>query len=843
MQQKFLTHSKESGDTSAPRSRLGKMGLIWKVFIVLFIFLTTVMGTYAYISNKALEERLERETQLIRAKTQTYFSNSIENHINDIQESISMLSGFENSKLNTFVSFFERQWDTLALDWEGKSVGIYKGSELVFEKGHQTVREQPPFADSFTESSQKGFPDYYFICQQECSIVIIIPVLVSGEEIIVVVETSLLNPILRFREFTQLKTLVISQKDPNETITKVHSSELQDKYLIMRPENNQVQLNVLKRAVEQYPLDHIYASGGNVNLGNRNYLIDIILFPHQKASKSYLVIMYDITHKRQLDSAYYRWFSTVSIISIISLAFIIFAVLWQPINRIKKLKNYLPTLAHEGDIRPLDLEEQKITFYDEINALEKTSNNLAMRLMQLNNVVIEREGQLKELAHYDSLTGLANRVNFYQSLNKSINTLKNKQGFLAVLFLDLDRFKHINDSLGHDVGDQVLKVTSKRLLASIRDTDLVSRIGGDEFTIVLTNIHWKSDVVRVVNTILTKFTDPIHVNNERIDLTLSIGITLIDSPYADMSNIIRQADIAMYCAKRNKLSSYEFFSTEMQSEMSEQFNIINDFNNALEQEHFVLYFQPIMYAGTSTIRGFETLIRWEHESRGLLTPDKFLPTLRETKQFRKLEERIIYQGILSCKQINQVSEREIMVSINLTAEMFMSSHLCEDIRLLLKKFNVSGHLIRIEIVEDTLLDDIELASQRCHELASLGINVSIDDFGVGYSSLSYLTQLPADNIKIDRSFVTQFLAADGDSKILLSLIDFLKDMNKSVTVEGIETQVQVDKVTDFGCDFIQGYFYSKPVPLTHAIKLLEGNFADAEFSPLQLSFPLNESFQ
>ena len=328
-------------------------------------------------------------------------------------------------------------------------------------------------------------------------------------------------------------------------------------------------------------------------------------------------------------------------------------------------------------------------------------------------------------------------------------------------------------------------------------------------------------LLKIVKQILKNFEEPANIESKMIKVQLSIGITMVNKSSESVTDIIKQADIAMYNAKASKEQRYSFFKTEMESVVLTQFNLLNDFPNALLKGELQLYFQPFYTIEQKQLFGFECLIRWHHSSKGLLTPDVFLPILKDTEYMAVLENWILEEGIKKCQLISQFSSSALVFSINLSADMFMSANLINKTAELLKLYQVEAKHIYIEIVEDTLINDMSMAIERINALKELGVKVSMDDFGVGYSSLNYLRQLPADNIKIDRSFVSEILQDPTSEKLLASLIELLINIDKSVTAEGIENQEQLAWLQAQGCHIGQGYFFNKPLPLEKAIQLCQ----------------------
>jgi len=796
------------------------ISLIWKALFFLFLFQSIVLMSYAYLAKQELDERLIQEKINFRELSEVYLKNAVELHVQTIEDTIYKLVSVQDSSKHILVDYFKQQWPNLTLDWGATGAALYFQNKLKnFEYGQIELDS----IDKYIKSSRfSGLPEHYITCQARCLLNIVIPLEFNTGAATLIISTSLLNPITQFQQLLSLKAVMLTPIDS----TSVHKGELSQpdwlgsEFEMLNDEGNKYYYQMLSQASENTSIQELFTKGVISELKEEHYFISAFPMPFNNSGSSFFVIFNDISQTLYLDKKFNQTFILFSVATIFIMFFVILIVLWKPISRIKKLKEYLPTLAKSKHIPAFSSGEHDNIFWDEIDILEDSSNELAVRLNQLNNVVNDREDELKKIAMFDSTTGLANRDCFLAELQKKVNKLQQKGSFIAVFFIDLDRFKHINDTLGHDVGDKVLTTVARRLQNSIRKSDLVARLGGDEFTVLLDNISDKADILKIVDLILKNFEDPANIDNKMINIQLSIGITTVSNPKDSITDIIKKADIAMYTAKGSKTQRFSFFKTEMESIILNRFNLINEFPEALIKKELQLHFQPFYSIKENRLFGFECLVRWQHGQRGLLMPDSFLPILKDTEYMPLLEEWILEEGIKRCQQLCQLSPSPLVFAINLGADTFMSSKVVENIARLLNTYQVNPKNIYIEIVEDTLIGNIDEAIIRIKELQYLGIKVSMDDFGVGYSSLNYLRRLPADNIKIDRSFVSEILHDETSQKLLASLIDLLINIGKTVTAEGIETIEQLEWLTEHGCHVGQGYYFSKPVPIDQAIKLI-----------------------
>ena len=414
-------------------------------------------------------------------------------------------------------------------------------------------------------------------------------------------------------------------------------------------------------------------------------------------------------------------------------------------------------------------------------------------------------------ALHDPLTDLPNRALLLERLEFTINKAKRHQAYsYAVLFLDLDRFKVINDSLGHLIGDELLKMMAQTLKIHLRETDLVARLGGDEFVILLEESSGSEAVIQIAERILADCQTPLTINGHRIFTSVSIGIVLGTADYCQASDLLRDADIAMYRAKAQGKNAYQLFDVSMHRQAQIRLALENDLRKALEQGEFTVHYQPIFEVRDHRLVGFEALVRWQHPTRGFILPDKFIPIAEEIGLIVQLDTWVFEQA---CHQMvlwqNQYANCfPLRVSVNFSAQDLCNPYLIKDIDRILAKTGLSGEEIALEITESMLIEDIEQTIEVLAQIASRNIHISIDDFGTGYSSLNYLHRLPANTLKIDGSFVGQMQMDNRNYQVVSTIIALGKQLELTVVAEGIETPEQLQQLQQLGCQLGQGYLFS-----------------------------------
>lgn len=491
---------------------------------------------------------------------------------------------------------------------------------------------------------------------------------------------------------------------------------------------------------------------------------------------------------------------------------------------------------HEGSVVLRNFRKDGSLFWNDlyIAPVRNEAGQITHYVGIINDITDHRryEEQLERQANHDELTGLPNRNLMQDRLHQAIVQAERDAGTVAVLFLDLDQFKVINDSLGHRVGDMLLKVMAQRLEGCLREGDTVARYGGDEFIIILPDLTRLQDVTLVAERILAAASQPVEVEEHDLQVTISIGASLYPYDGKDVDTLLKNADAAMYRAKALGRNNFQCYTAELNHRIMERLTLTAQLRHALDRGEFILHYQPQVDLQTGHIIGMEALVRWQHPELGLVSPARFIPLAEETGLIGPLGEWVMRSACAQNKAWQEAGLPPICVTVNLSARQLAQRDLVQTIVKVLEETGLDPKYLELELTESGVMTHPEEMLGRLRQLKEVGLRISLDDFGTGYSSLSYLKRFPFDKLKIDQSFARDITSDPNDAAIALTIIAMAQSLKLRVTAEGVETQGQLDYLTRHGCDEIQGYYFSPPIPGEEAMQLLrEGRHLPAGMGP------------
>ena len=473
----------------------------------------------------------------------------------------------------------------------------------------------------------------------------------------------------------------------------------------------------------------------------------------------------------------------------------------------------------------------EITSSQDIMALADAFNGMLDRIQKretdLETEIVERKRiqvKLDRLAHYDNVTGLNNRHFFNDRLDSVISRSEKFMEKTVLMFIDLDNFKTVNDTLGHDVGDKLLKLVAERLSNTVRFGDVVCRIGGDEFAIILENVSELSVASMIAEKCLASLFQPIEISGNELHIGASIGVSVYPDDAQDKYTLLKYADTAMYYAKNGGKNAYRLFEQSMQEDAQKRFTMENNLRRAMERAEFVLHYQPQIDVTSGQITGVEALIRWIHPELGIITPAEFIPIAEDTGLIVEIGEWVIREACQEMKRWNEEGHK-LRVAVNLSGRQLKEHNFVETVLAIVEETGIDPEYLELELTESMLMEASASIIEKLFDLKAAGIKLAIDDFGTGYSSMSYLKAFPVNCLKIDRSFISDLPQNNEDAAITKAIIAMAKSLRMEVVAEGIETAEQGNFLREHGCDTYQGYFYSKPISPEDIRKMLPKLFA------------------
>lgn len=498
----------------------------------------------------------------------------------------------------------------------------------------------------------------------------------------------------------------------------------------------------------------------------------------------------------------------------------------QSVNQPEEfLSNDFSQLTQDGEGKGL-LQLQDGRIIDYYACPQRIDNTILGRVWSFQDITQQKEAEatIQRQAHYDALTNLPNRSLFNDQLESLLNQIKTtEEGKLAVLFLDLDRFKYVNDALGHPVGDRLLQLTVQRLKEVLRPQDLISRWGGDEFTLLLPQIKNRSDADAIAKRLLDSMHTPFEMDGQIINATASIGIAIYPEDGEDGQTLIKNADAALYRAKELGRNDYQHYSSSIHSQSNERLAIEGGFHRALAQQEFMLYYQPQIDVKTGEIVQMEALIRWKHSTLGMIPPNTFIPIAEQNGFILPLGEWVLRTACQQLYQWQTLGFPNLKMGVNLSAKQLRDKNLVTIVTQIVEDSKISPKSLELEITETAAMEDMDLTKSILNTLQEMGVNFALDDFGTGYSSLGYLKSLPFHTLKIDQSFVRDLMPYSKDVAIVNAIISLASGLELRVIAEGVETEELKNLLLSLDCEMMQGYLFSRPLPPEAATELLLNN--------------------
>ena len=784
-----------------------------KTITILLAMVLTVAVVISTVLIQESDARIllqQRENQVSNQRRVQLFEDILHGRMITLIDIISHKSGGNADSLESLQQTLSGLSEYLTLNFQVESLYLFDEHGVVgnpLQPVNKTI-------EKLVNTTRASFESRSLLsCDSVCTHYISIPIMANGETLpVIVVSTSMRELLYLFSRATDVhKVAVVQHKETSSELSELRVASQ------VSAANRQYFQSLFDALPDNWRIDDLVIRGMNVALENQQLLVSLLPFNHASGDHPYLLIVQDVSAMVRQNEQY----QYIVISSAVALFFIFSSLLYLFLNqyriRLLDVSERLPMLAEHkfSEFYTIAAKRRKspiFKFTDELDVVEDAANNLARQLESFDGQMAINTAKLEKMAMFDVLTGLPNRNMLTFQIEKQLAGSIRDDRLVALMFMDLDDFKKVNDSHGHDVGDKLLKAAAMRISKPIRESDIASRFGGDEFVILLSNIESKKHVDTVAKKLIEEFKEPIIVDGVTFYVSISIGIAITNHSRATPVELLRHADIAMYEAKAKKGAEYRVYDATMNLKVMQKVELESEAREALRDNQFSLALQPQIEMHTGRLVGFEALLRWQHPKKGNISPADFIPLLENTSFMLELDYWVITRSTYLIRELKNSGYSDVKMAINLSAGQFLDPSLPEFLQQQIIKNDIAPDQVCLELTETVLVSDIKRATTIMQNIRDMGCMLAIDDFGTGYSSLSYLKSLPADYIKIDRSFVANIASSADDRNIVHSTISMVRNMGMQVVAEGIETSEQYELLCHFDCNLGQGYLISKPIP-------------------------------
>ncbi len=799
------------------------ISLRWKTAYLFLLLLIAVFSTLSWRLHSHLQHHLNQQLQTIGAEQAGQINQFLLRNERELLAAAEGL-GLDLNDVGTAgtpvatatqrAAALEKNWSELQRMWQLASL------QVVDNGGSATLQLGAPAPADYARRWAKTVyntrePTTTLLCYQRCRLYAAAPLLAAAADKTIIVSRDLATEIGQLNGFTSSATGIIEL----DTATGIDIPAWNARIITFTDTETNVPL--LQSVSQSIDRRHALLQPQKVSVGQKTFAVS--LYPNRSSSNlnAVFVALKDIsnTHGSLLGNIQFNLLLSLALAAVFAAWLIILS--WRHIDRFKLHAELLPRLGQKQfqEVRERIAARRRPTqFKDELDVLDDAVTTLSFQLESLEKTVDVRAKEMERLSLFDPLTGLANRNLFQYELQRDAQRLEQHEGMLAVLLLDLDKFKRINDSLGHQQGDMLLGKIGERLKHATKTLGLVARLGGDEFAVLVRRVKKYPQISVLTQKVLDLIHQPIALNNESILVSCSVGVC-IARKYESATDLVKHAELAMYKAKESGGNSFRVFDQSMAAEAHNTLSLESEIRRALKNREFTLYLQPKVNMDNG-VEGFESLVRWDHPDRGILPPGEFIPAMENMGLISELDNWVLEA---SCRQLKtwQAFHPNISIAVNISSTHFTDKNFLAFLHNCLQKYPINPSQLELEITETLLMENMNAGLEIINHIKELGVSIAIDDFGTGYSSLSYLKRLPVDTLKIDREFIKDIPESGSDMQISSVIIFLAKQLNFKVVAEGVETSEQLVFLKANQCDLAQGFYFSEPIPAHKAMIILE----------------------
>ncbi|WP_032094745.1 MULTISPECIES: putative bifunctional diguanylate cyclase/phosphodiesterase [unclassified Alteromonas] len=816
------------------------------ILMAMVLTVTVVISVVLIQESEASLLLQQKENQISHQRRIRLFEEVLHNRMINLIDIVSQQRDLQSKDLDELQRTLQNLSEYFTLNFQVEELLLFDESGVV---GTNMSHSREAVAQLVSSTRTSFESRSTIVCDKVCTHYMSIPIMSGSDTVpVVVVSTSMRELLYLFNRAAGVHKVAIVQitqslpTGQSAPTNAENANKAGTPSLTLSSQLSAANREYLQQVFAGLPADwsvnRLVTRGSNITLNKEQLLVSLLPFSKSNANRPYLLLVQDVTAAVQQANQY----QAIVVGSAVTL-FVIFSILLYLFlngynQRLLSISERLPMLAehkftefHANAAKQRKMSSVKLV--DELDVVESAANNLAKQLEDFDGQMAINTAKLEKMAMFDVLTGLPNRNMLTFQIEKQLARSFRDEKLVALMFMDLDDFKKVNDSHGHDVGDALLRAAAMRISRPIRETDIASRFGGDEFVVLLSDIESRSQVDLIANKLLNEFAEPIVINGQKFYISVSIGIAITSHAQATPVELLRHADIAMYAAKSKQGAAYRVYEAKMNLAVMQKVELESEAREALRGNQFSLALQPQIEMHTGKLIGFEALLRWFHPTKGAISPADFIPLLENTTFMLELDYWVIARACSLTQELGHSGYRNMKLAINVSAGQFIDPSLPDYLQQQIQRNELAPEQICLELTETVLVSDIKRARAIMNTIHEMGCMLAIDDFGTGYSSLSYLKSLPADFIKIDRSFVSNITDDADDRNIVNSTVSMVRNMGMQVVAEGIETQAQYDLLCEFDCDYGQGYMISKPIPEQHIWRVLSTNVENGYWKPPQ----------
>lgn len=782
------------------------LSLSWKIMLLMLSMLLLLLGWFTSLSLLHMNDQFNRQQAQRKVQGQQYFqlyNRSVDQQLLTWMQTFAELQQVTGREgFGQLAAALPGQTESLQLNFALRQLVLFGPEQQVLYQNSAQLSAHS--TDILERTLRQQSPQAMIRCDAQCYKLLTLPLLdAKGDIAVLLMITELTDVLFNLHQTLGTEVALLSYR------TEATAAE---QFTLLQASDRPLMHQLYQQLPDGVELGSVRSDGIIIALADLSYYLHLIPLDPDNSLSYQLLMVEDVSSAMHDKKRYQRQILLVAAGCFVAVLVLILFITRRVSGRILQLAAALPLLAqrryHEfryASRLPAGLLQ------DELSTFNQSVLNLSYELEHLDLRLADNTAALQKIALFDPLTGLANRNLLQQQLHAALARLPQHSGYVGLLFLDLDKFKTINNSRSHATGDLLLTETAQRLQSLCDADEVVCRFGGDEFALVLPQISDPQQAEVMAWRVLALFDQPFLHGQGAVSLSASIGISFTADPQLAEEELIRRADLAMYQAKSNGRNCYYVFNEQMSFDLANRLQLEAELRQAIRQHQFSLSLQPKVNLSTGQFAGFEALLRWHHPVRGMVAPDEFISVLEQAQLIVDVGYWVFERCCQLSNELADMGLPQAVIALNLSADQFLQADLPERFGQLMQQYHVCGQQFELELTESTLVSHVSQTLDVMHQLKAQGFSFAIDDFGTGYSSLNYLKRMPVDTIKIDKSFVQGMLDNPSDHQIIASTIAMVQKLGLQVVAEGVENYQQLQLLQQYHCDLVQGFYFSRPL--------------------------------